>query len=96
MCHNSLLQFCETRPHFKVLLRTELSKICISNGRGGFENEVVERLMSTQSPNIVIKAEHLVYGNGNGFAVTSTKQCKKNNDVEVGAWFCSFQKPKSR
>ena len=33
-CHNSPLQFCETRPHFKVLLRTELSKICISNGRG--------------------------------------------------------------
>ena len=36
-CHNSLLQFCETRPHFKVLLRTELSKICISNGRGGWK-----------------------------------------------------------
>ena len=28
---------------------------------GGFENEVVERLMSTQSPNIVIGVEHLIY-----------------------------------
>ena len=27
----------------------------------GFENEVVERLMSTQSPNIVIGVEHLIY-----------------------------------
>ena len=33
-CHNSLLQFCETRLHFKVLLRTELNNFYISNGRG--------------------------------------------------------------
>ena len=29
--------------------------------KGVFENEVVERLMSTQSPNIVIGVEHLIY-----------------------------------
>ena len=28
--------------------------------------------------------------------VTVTVTVKKKNDVEVGAWFCSFQKPKSR
>ena len=39
--------------------------------------------MSTQSPNYCDqRAEHLVYGNGNGFTVTSTKQRTGSLDLQ--------------